>query len=473
MQIVKSALKFPILEVILGSMVLILGINTSQWLLISGVVLFGMSGFILKRLTKFDVSLLNCRIPLLFSLLGIVTSIFLRDFHEANLFLLAALAQFFAFVFVSILRQKGSFTWHSIANFLSHGTWYAVMGIFDQSKTYWMLFILYLIAIIAGRIAGVNWATFIVEKYNLKSDATRDPKLAPGKRLTYLAKEPMFWLLMLGLCGYVTYGFFSFDTSMNTYLLILIGISIAQTLLYAINARAGQRGRNWYIAITGLSAGAMFSVQTVILFSKHMPRELFIPYVLASTLGSATGAFVSMIIEYIKKIRPDEHLKSGDDPGMPKIPEWKKRLPYAIILALAAIWIFFQEPIFRFFGLQINELRFPITIVTAKIPRALILLTAATLFFLDNALHTVTSRAGNRNHTGYHISSLIPKGLIDFLRVSYLSLNTRIPDIVPISILAGCLGSLCGKDVSERIERWLQAKMDLPSEEPKPKPATA
>lgn len=338
-----------------------------------------------------------------------------------------------------------------------------------------MLFILYLVGIIAGRIAGVNWAAFVVKKYNLTSDATRDPKLAPGQRLNYLKKEPTFWLLILGLAAYIIYGQFNFDKSMNNYLLLLIGLSIVQNLFYAINARASQRGRNWFIAITGLSAGAIFSIQAVILFSRQMPKELFVPYVLASTLGSATGAFVSMIIEWKKKIRPDEHLKENkyEKKGAVKVPEWKKRLPYAVILALATMWILFQEPIFRFFGIQVNELRFPISIVTAKIPRVLILLTAAILFFLDSALHTVTSRAGNRNHTGYHVSSLIPKGLVDFLRISYISLNDKVPDIVPVSILSGCLGSLCGKDVSEGIEQWLQARMDIQTEEPKPKPASA
>ncbi len=440
-------------------------------LLLLAIIALCSSGFILKYWIKFDVSLVNCKIPLYFAIFGILASTQLRDFHEAVLFLLASIAQFMTFVFVSILRQKGSFFWHSIANFLSHGTWYAVMSIISNSKTYWMLFILYLVGIIAGRIAGVNWAAFVVKKYNLTSDATRDPKLAPGQRLSYLKKEPTFWLMISGLVAYVIYGQLNLDSSMNNYLLLLIGLSIVQNLFYAINARASQRGRNWFIAITGLSAGAIFSIQAVMLFSKQMPKELFIPYVLASTLGSATGAFVSMIIEWKKKIRPDEHLEERRN--APKVPEWQKRLPYAIILAFATMWILFQEPIFRFFGVPVNELRFPISVVTVKIPRVLILLTAAILFFLDSALHTVTSRAGNRNHTGYHISSLMPKGLIDFLRISYISLNDKIPDIVPVSILSGCLGSLCGKDVSEHIERWLQARMDVPQEEPKPKPTSA
>ncbi|HLD34990.1 MAG TPA: hypothetical protein VJB62_03950, partial [Patescibacteria group bacterium] len=50
---------------------------------------------------------------------------------------------------------------------------------------------------------------------------------------------------------------------------------------------------------------------------------------------------------------------------------------------------------------------------------------------------------------------------VDFSKMGYLALNSRIPDMVPIAILAGCLGSLFGKDVSERVEKWLKARMDI------------
>ena len=31
---------------------------------------------------------------------------------------------------------------------------------------------------------------------------------------------------------------------------------------------------------------------------------------------------------------------------------------------------------------------------------------------------------------------------------------------MPIAVLSGSLGSLYGKDIAEKIERWLQARMD-------------
>ena len=58
-----------------------------------------------------------------------------------------------------------------------------------------------------------------------------------------------------------------------------------------------------------------------------------------------------------------------------------------------------------------------------------------------------------------------------FFKARYLALNSNIPDIIPVAILAGCLGSLWGKDISERIERWLQAKMDIIDELPPAKSA--
>ena len=50
--------------------------------------------------------------------------------------------------------------------------------------------------------------------------------------------------------------------------------------------------------------------------------------------------------------------------------------------------------------------------------------------------------------------------------------NGKIPDIVPIAVLSGSLGSLYGKDIAEKIERWLQARMDI-EPEPVKKPAPA
>src|SRR3989344_74001 len=407
-------------------------------------------------------------IPFFFFVLGVMVATQLRDFYEAVVFLIASIGQFTAYVFVSRLRQRGSFFWHAIAGLAANGMWYATSHILSASRAYWMLFAVYVAGLIAGRLFGVGLAQYIEKKYQLKGDATRDDRLAPGKRMDYIRREPMFWVLTIGLTAYTLYGYSYFTPAIATSLLIVVGLGILQNFFYAVNTRASQRGHNWYIAVTGILSGITFSVSAVYLFSKGMPAALFIPYTLSTALGSTMGAFFSMIFERAKKLRPDTHLEEIKRTNVKTMAEvWRERLPYVSIFIFMGAYILLQEPLFRLMGFGVSQLVFPVSAVTKPIPRLIILLTATILFFLDTALHTLTSRAGNRNHTGYHISTLVPKGTVDFLRVSYLALNDRIFDIIPVAVLAGCLGSLYGKDVAERIERWLQARMDIPEEQPK------
>lgn len=438
----------------------------SNGLIIFVLLLTSCSGFFLKSILKFEVPKINCWLPFVCVFLGIVISANLRSFNEAMTFFLAAIAQFTAYVFVSRLRQRGSFFWHVMAALASNGAWYATMHILKKSEAYWMLFFPYIIGLVAGRISGVVWAQYIEQKFDLKADATRDDRLAPGKRLGFLAKEWTFWSLIGGLLFYTVYSGFVFETAMFQSLLIVIGLGVLQNFFYAVNTRASARGNNSYIAFTGILSGITFYINAVYLFSHHMPWVLVVPYVLSTVLGSATGAVCSMIFEYITRSQPDAHLNSG--------AKKSSRKPYLVIVSLAVIWIFFQEPIFRFFGWTVADLKFPLSIVTIKMPRILVILTAALIFLLDTALHTLTSRAGNRNNTNYHVATLIPKGLMDFCKVSYIAQNDKIPDIVPIAVLSGSLGSLYGKDIAEKIERWLQARMDVePEPARKPVPASS
>lgn len=411
-------------------------------------------------------------IPLSFAFLGIAASTLLRDFSESFIFLLASIGQFTAYVFVSRLRQRGSFFWHAMASIGSNGMWYITLHILNGANAYWLLFIPYVIGIIAGRLTGVNLAQLVESKYELKADATRDDRLQPGQRLDYIIKEPMFWVLAIGLLGYLIYSFLFLTVSVFNAIVTVIGLGILQNFFYALSTRASARGNNWYIATTGLMSGLAFYFSALFLLSKQMDFSLFVPYIIGTTLGSTIGAFISMIIEWTMQLRPDEHLEASRgklESGSRKQEQsaWKKRLPYAVTLFLATIWVLFHEYFFAYMGHSATQLKFPVSAVTVDLPRSIIMLAAAVVFMLDSALHTVTSRAGNRNHTGYHVASLVPKGFSDFFRISYLSLNTHIPDIVPIAILSGCLGSLCGKDIAERIEKWLQAKMDVEPEKPK------
>lgn len=438
--------------------------RTEFFLLI--IFLLTGSGFFLRHVLKFHLSLVDCVIPFFTALLAMLIALQLRSFPEAIIFLLATIGQFTSFILVSRLRQKGSFFWHALASLGANGTWYMTMRIINNAQAYWMLFIIFIAGIIAGRLLGVNWAKYIENKFHLKADATRDPRMSPEQRWHYIKKEWVFWVLTSALVIDIVYSGFNLTADQTKSLLVVVGLGFLQNLFYALNTRAANRSDNWYIAVTGILSGITFYISAAYLFSKDMPMALLIPYVLSTSLGSTIGAFFSMIIEWARKLKPDAHLgkKTG---GEFKTSEnkklefpWKERLPYSIIIILAVTWLFFQEPLFKLLGYPLNSLRFPLSVVTGKVPRIIIILTATLLFLLDTALHTLTSRAGNRNHTGYHITTLIPKGLVDFFKSSYMALNDRIPDIVPVAVLASCLGSLFGKDIAEYIEKRLQARMD-------------
>lgn len=438
-------------------------------LIILGILVLSGSGFFLKYVLKWKTSLSNIATPLLFAATGIAVSTQLRSFREAVVFFVASILQFASFVFVSRLRQRGSIFWHSLAALGSNGAWYITMGILSQSKAYWLLFVPYIIGVIVGRTTGSSWAQYIEQKFQLKSDATRDPRFSPGQRLKNIAKEETFWVLLVSLIAYTVYAYSNFAAGAFKSVLIVVGLGLLQNFFYALNTRATSRGNNWYIMSTGICAGITFYISAIYLFSLQMPLALFIPYTLSTTLGSTSGAFFSMIIEYIAGDAPDAHL---DKPKEKKTGWRDPRLPYAVILSLGLIWILSQEPLFRYLGLPVNALKFPISIVTVTLPRALVMLTAGLIFMLGDVVHTLNSRAGNRNHTGYHVVTCIPKGLMDFLRVSYLAQNTKIIDVVPVGILASCMGSLFAKSLSEKIEKWLEARMDV-VDEPKKAPALA
>lgn len=435
-------------------------------MLIAYLLVWSGSSFFLKYVIRFDTKLGNCVTPFVVALLGIFITTQLTNYSEAIAFLSAATLKFTAYVFVSRLRQRGSFFWHVMASLFANGGWYVTMHILDLSGASWMLMLPYVVGIIAGRTTGVVWAQYIEKRFDLQADATRNDKLAPGKRLQYMKQEKTFWVLILALISYLMYGSFSFDPAMKFSLYLVIGFGILQNFTYALNTRASQRGNNWYIASSGLLSGVTFFVSATYLFSIDMPLLLLIPYMLSTALGSATGAFLSMVIEWTLGLAPDDHLKDRDKhltEAEKKQKRAKAMLPYKIIMVFALVWILFEKYLLALFGYAISPLNFPLPIFdeSTVIPRILIVLAAAAIFMLDSALHAMSSRAGNRNHAGYHVSALIPKGLADFTKASYIKDNSKIPEIIPIAILAGSLGSLYGKDISEKIERWLQARMDV------------
>lgn len=450
----------------------------STVLIIVGLLLVSSSGFFLKYVLKFENNLISCIVPFILMIVGILTATQLRSFDEAMMFFGAAVIQFVGFIFISRFRQRSSFSLHAYSSIVSNGAWYFTMSILKLAEAYWLFLIPYMVGIISGRASGMVWAQYIEKKCDLKADAAMDNQLAPGQRLAYILKEPMFWILGASLVNNVFYSYFYLDLGYFQQVLVVIGLGLLQNFVGTISTRAQARGSSWYIAATGLCSGLAFSLSAVYLFSKGMPMFLFIPYTLSTALGSSMGAFCSMIIEWSStrvkesrwarwfgELRPDQHLEKNKKE---KTEEERKRerLPYKIVFVLGVGWVIFQVPLFTILGWPINPLKFPFSGFSVEWPRIVLMLIASAIFFFDNAFHVINSRAGNRDHSGYHMVTCIPKGLVDFSRMGYIARNSSIVDIVPVSVLAGCLGSLYSKDVSEKIEIWLKSRMDIEQSSP-------
>jgi len=441
-----------------GVLMVFIAVQSRTAAILASILTASLSGPILKyyfgyeKIQDWWYSLCAASAGLLFSV------VFLRNMAEAGLFLGAATAQFIAFVFVSRFRQRGSFFWHAMASLFSNGAWYLTIHVFKELDSYTLLIVPYLAGIITGRTIGVLWAQYIEQKFHLVADVTRDAKLAPGKRLQYIVREKMFWMIGGALILYIVAGslFFSGDTLHDLYVVVVLGIG--QNFLYTLDSRASQRGNKTYIILAGIPAGAVFYVFATYLFSKGVPLVLLAPYMLSTALGSTTGAIFSMVMEWTHRIMPDAHV---NDPHAYKRIQ-QSIVPRIIIIGLVVLWAFYSETVLHILGYVATTLVLPFPVVAhMQIPRVFVILSVAVLFFLSQSLHTVMSGAGNRDNVKYHVFSSVLYGLFGFFVLKYIAQNASLPDILPVAVLAGCLGKVYGRTVSEFIEIKLAARMDV------------
>jgi hypothetical protein len=91
--------------------------------------------------------------------------------------------------------------------------------------------------------------------------------------------------------------------------------------------------------------------------------------------------------------------------------------------------------------------------------RGVSMVMAGVLFFLSNVTHTLSSRAGNRNSSTYHAVTCILDGMMTFWTGTFVILNARFLDIVPIAAFGTALGQLWAQRCSMGMERWLGSVM--------------
>lgn len=438
------------------------------YILIAFALAFSASGFFLKHKLKFAISFGYYLVPFLITFVGVVIAFQLRDMGEAVVFFVAALTQFATVVFNSRLRQRSSFFWQVIGGLAANFFWYLTFHYLKMANDYPPLFILYMIAITSGRATGASWSQYIEDKYKLIGDANKDKRLSSAKEMRLIAKEKIFWFLAIGLALYWIYGILSFSPELIWAMNLMIGLTFVRSLFYAFTTRAVSRGNDWFIASSSLISGVIFYVITIYLFRLGMPLLLLVPYAAANTLGSTVGTFFSMIIERFFGISPDSHLDKPKGQRLSKT--WKNYIPYLVILLLGLTYLFSQEQVFNWLGIPIETVTSPLPFFKIDgLSRIAIFVLVAIVVFVDESMQVLMSRAGSRSHAGYHMAVCFPKGFADFTKMNYLAMgDTRKLDVLPIIVLTGVLANLVGKNVSEKIEKRLKARMDINIKPDKP-----
>jgi len=398
-----------------------------------------------------------------------VTDLLLPGNEYATLMLATSSIQFMAFVFVSRMRNRSSFTWFMVASLFSNGTWYWCMHVLDAGEAVALLLVPYILGALIGRMSGVMWSSFIERKYDLVADAVTVLKRNSG--WDYLAPARTISLIFVAaLVAYVIASVLFFPSDIQQPLAVVIALGLGQNYLAALVSRISQRGKgekrhNNIVALLSMAGSVFFFLSATYLFANDFPPELFIAYTLVTTLGSVLGMQRSIQVEVARRMTPDGHIEK------PRRNEQEQRPPlfarliapgnrvYAVLIAGVLLWALFSETFFSLVGATPALLTLPV-FVDVSLSREIVLIVITVVLVLQAVSYALVRSAGNRDHTGYHATTIVLWGGTDFLKNSYLAINANLIEIIPVAILAGALGQLYGRDISVPVERWLKARMD-------------
>lgn len=382
---------------------------------------------------------------------------------------------FFAFVSVSRMRQRKSSFLHALASIPSNGQWFLAMwvlseiylvndyakGILGSSAFTAEFFILLATAIaatVAGRLVGVQWMQWAEAKWEVKTESVGSEKLKVLDRHT-----PKALLWSVAVC----FGIFAaiYPEYIGSVALVML-LGLVQNGIYALNTRLANRNHPGWPVVTGLVGGVVFIVHWTYLVGYApggvMPLMLLVPYIVATVAGSNFGALVSMLFERMKGIKADEHVHGKDEY---KNVTWHRGLLWSVAVVCGA-YIIFSVPILTAFDLAANDIILPVP-ATSWLPseyaRTMALVLGGMIFFVQNSTHTLSSRAGNRNHALFHATACVLHGTLYFLGGTFVILNASFVDLIPVAALGGALGQLFAQRVSMRIERRLESVMDVPN----------
>ncbi len=246
--------------------------------------------------------------------------------------------------------------------------------------------------------------------------------------------------------------------------LIVTCLGFLQNGIYAFNTRLANRNHPGWPVVTGLLAGIVFVVHWTYLLrftqvGGIMPLALLLPYTVATVTGSNVGALLSMILEgWLGLNKPDAHVKEGK--GYANV-RWHNRLLIAVAV-FCGVYILWSGPILGALGLEVHAIVLPFPFFEGSdFARAAAMVFGGFIFFANNITHTLSSRAGNRNHAPYHAMTCLLHGLVTFWMGTFVILNARFLDLIPVAALGSAAGQLYAQKFSMWMEKRLVSVMDV------------
>jgi len=377
---------------------------------------------------------------------------------------------FATYVSVSRMRQRKSAFLHAVMSVCSNGGWFVAMFVLATAylhaqKTLHgsalsMEFIGFLAAsvagILGGRLVGVQWMQWVEKKYGVKTDSIASPALARLDRYTVPT-------LLYTLVGTVLV-LWLFELVPLRDVLVVTVLGFLQNGIYAFNTRLANRNHPGWPVVTSLLGGVIFIVHWTYLLGYSasggiMPFVLLMPYTVATVAGSNVGALFSMVFEgWFGLNKPDAHVKEGK--AYTDV-SWHKRL-LLVTTVICGAYLLFSEPMLAVVGLTVHAITLPFSFFDGTAyARAAALVFGGIVFFANNVTHTLSSRAGNRNHASYHAATCLLHGFVTFSMGAFVILNASFLDLIPVAALGSAAGQLYAQKFSMWMEKRLVSVMDV------------
>lgn len=385
---------------------------------------------------------------------------------------------YFSFVAVSRMRQRKSAFLHGLMSIFSNGQWFVAMWILSEiylvsdyakdvlgemtfSNEFLVLLVAAIASTLAGRMVGVQWMQWVEAKWEVRTESVGSEKL---RFLDSHTPRVLSYSVIACLAGY---GIFFPSFFLDACIVTALGLS--QSGVYAITTRFANRNHPGWTMVIGLVGGIIFYIHWIYLISFTlvggiMPLVLLVPYIIATITGSNLGAKLSMFLEVSLKLKADEHVLGRDEY---KNITWHRKILWAMTIG-GILYIVGNEYILEMLGQTVHMIQIPLPLTMwfgNEYARYAALAIGGLMFFLNSSTHTLSSRAGNRNHAPFHAVTCVLHGIVAFSVGTFIILNARFIDLLPIAIFSAAAGQLFAQKLSIRLEKILQSVMDPPKSE--------